>query len=382
MWCQSALLHQVGNVLAAKWRLKPWAGSGIAQGRLPDPRRNKNLTNYLTIDYTTKNPQRRPNNEIQIKSIKRQKPKIIPEHRRVQVNEPQKRRNCKTRGNKVIMPCYYPVGTYRIDNSPCYRPCGRCIGCRLEHARQWAIRCVHEASMHEENAFITLTYNNENLPENGSLQKTDLQKFFKRLRRRIEPKRIRYYACGEYGERLSRPHYHACIFGHDFMDKEIVEAARGNTLQDRITNSVHRSKELEKLWTKGFSTVGSVTFESAGYCARYVSKKINGLYQDEHYQGKTPEFALMSRRPGIGLPWYDQYKGDVYPKDFFTMKGRKLQPPLYYDNRLKKENYEMWLQIKERRREYEERIDQKRLHQRSKHRTCVTKTLERRLENA
>ncbi len=98
-------------------------------------------------------------------------------------------------------------------------PCGQCIGCRLERSRQWAIRCVHEAELHEENCFITLTFSPENINKKGTLIKADFQKFMKRLRKKYIGKVIRYMHCGEYGEIGNRPHHHACIFGLDFKDK-------------------------------------------------------------------------------------------------------------------------------------------------------------------
>ena len=134
-------------------------------------------------------------------------------------------------------------------------PCGRCTGCRLEYSRQWAIRCVHEAQMHEHNAFITLTFDKEHLPDDHSIRKEHLQKFFKRLRKRIGVD-IRYFACGEYGSRNNRPHYHAIIFGYDFPDKYLHTKTRNGDL-------LFRSPTLEKAWKFGYSLIGHVTFESA-----------------------------------------------------------------------------------------------------------------------
>lgn len=106
-------------------------------------------------------------------------------------------------------------------------PCGKCKGCRLEYSRQWAIRCVHEAQMHDDNAFITLTYSQENIPKDRSIHKEELQKFFKRLRKNTNVK-LRYFACGEYGKQKNRPHYHAIIFGYSFPDKTLYSKRKGN----------------------------------------------------------------------------------------------------------------------------------------------------------
>ncbi len=178
--------------------------------------------------------------------------------------------------------------------------------------------------MHEDNCFITLTYNDANLPWCRSICKDSVQKFWKRLRKRIDVP-IRYFMCGEYGASLSRPHYHACVFGYDFPDKDLWNIRDGVKL--------FRSPLLESLWPKGFSTIGEVTFESAAYVARYIMKKVNGKPADAHYAGKLPETTWMSRRPGIGKAWFDKFSSDVYPSDEVVLRGNmKCRPPKYYDN--------------------------------------------------
>ncbi len=203
-------------------------------------------------------------------------------------------------------------------------PCGQCIGCRLECSRQWAIRCVHEAECHEWSSMITLTYNDEFLPWCGSICKDHVQKFWKRLRK-LHNGPIRYYMCGEYGTGFMRPHYHALVFGCCFPKRELWKVNNGIKL--------YRSPVLESLWTKGFSTVGEVTFESAAYVARYILKKITGEPGDLHYKGRSPEKTWMSRRPGIGKPWFEKFSSDVYPSDEVLLRGKiKCRPPKYYDN--------------------------------------------------
>lgn len=194
-------------------------------------------------------------------------------------------------------------------------PCGNCSGCRLERSRQWAVRCYHESQMHEHNSFVTLTYSPENLPENGSISVRTLQLFVKRLRKKY-PHKIRFFACGEYGDLLERPHYHLCLFGHDFMDRKYYKTTETG---DRL----YRSAELESLWSFGFSTTGDVTFKSAAYVARYVMKKINGTAAALHYGEKTPEFLTMSRRPGVGTGWLKKFESDVYPNDFVVINEKK-----------------------------------------------------------
>lgn len=210
-------------------------------------------------------------------------------------------------------------------------PCGQCVGCRLERSRQWAVRCMHEASLYEDNSFLTLTYDKEHLPLDGSLVLSHMQDFFKRLRRRYEGKKIRYYHCGEYGESLGRPHYHALLFNHGFKDKRLFSNRYGN-------NRIYTSDELSSLWTQGFSVIGDVTFESAAYVARYVMKKVTGKKADSHYAGRRPEYTTMSRRPGIGKGWYDKFKGDVFPLDRLVVNGKETRPPRYYQDLLAKED--------------------------------------------
>lgn len=243
------------------------------------------------------------------------------------------------------MTCYHPITAWRsIDGRGAngkwpltfkanegYRdlevqiPCGKCIGCRLEQSRQWAMRCTHEATLHKENCFLTLTYDNYHLDPSGSLNKTDIQLFMKRLRKRFPNKTIRYFQCGEYGELHQRPHHHVILFGLDFHDKEVVEIADTNF-------PLYCSRTLSNLWPFGLHRLGSVSFESTAYVARYVLKKIEHEGSDKHNDGRLPEYITMSRRPGIAFGWIEKYKDDVYPHDFVVIRdGIKCKPPAYYD---------------------------------------------------
>ena len=270
------------------------------------------------------------------------------------------------------MPCYSPLKGYvskETGGLTFKRPestgealevaCGQCLGCRLDRSRMWAARIVHEASCHDRNCFLTLTYSPEHLPADGSLRKEDFQKFMKRLRKRFPKDRIRYYHCGEYGDENARPHYHACLFGFDPVDKQVFYPGRDNPL--------YVSPTLEKLWPFGFHTIGEVTFQSAAYCARYILKKVNGINAHEHYRrvdpdtGETwsvqPEYTTMSRRPGIGMEWFEKYKTDVYPSDEVPVPGHGVVPkaPRYYDEQLKKIDEILFDAVKEKRREFRER---------------------------
>ena len=224
-------------------------------------------------------------------------------------------------------------------------PCGQCLGCRLDYSQSWAIRCLHEASLNQDNCFLTLTYEDAQIPSDGSLNKKHFQDFMKRLRFEIAPKKIRFYHCGEYGKKLSRPHYHALIFGYDFEDKRLWSYGVGKS-------SLYRSTQLERLWPFGYSTIGELNEKTAAYCARYSIKKIKGQaleiidpdtdlkpyeLRDDNtgaIHALQPEYATMSRRPGIGRAWYEKYKTDVFPDDFVVVKGKKVKTPQYYRNLL------------------------------------------------
>lgn len=231
-------------------------------------------------------------------------------------------------------------------------PCGRCIGCRIDHSRMWALRCHHEASLYVQNSFLTLTYSPEFLPAFGSLVKSDLQKFFKRLRK-FGGSGIRYFACGEYGEQLSRPHYHVCLFNFDFADRKVWSVRGGVRL------SV--SDSLARLWPFGFSTVGDLTYESAAYVARYCMKKVTGDLKESHYTrlvpetGElveiSPEFVLMSRRPGVARAWYDRFSSDCFPSDYLTVNGRRHKVPRYYSSLYEQHDVFAHWDVKQRRRE-------------------------------
>jgi hypothetical protein len=266
------------------------------------------------------------------------------------------------------MPCFHPLKAWHSKfinptgkrsmvfsrssadqpDSPIDLPCGQCIGCRLERSRQWAVRISHEAQLYEDNCFITLTYDPMCLPDDNSLNVKHYQDFMKRLRFRfkgttpvlnedgIEEFPIRFFHCGEYGETNGRPHYHACIFNFDFPDKVLWKESNGNRL--------YISKSLSELWPFGFCTIGSLTFESAAYVARYIVKKVTGDAATDHYMRVDPatgeitflkpEYTTMSRRPGIGHGWFDKFSTDVFPHDYIVVNGVKQRPPRYYDGLL------------------------------------------------
>lgn len=244
-------------------------------------------------------------------------------------------------------------------------PCGQCIGCRLERGRQWAMRCMHEAQMHKDNCFITLTYRPADLPKNANLEMRDFQLFLKRLRVHFARQKfdddsfiisdgngIRYFGCGEYGDNFDRPHFHSILFNCDFSDKKYFKKLPSGC-------SIYTSDLLDKLWGKGYCSIGTVTFASAAYVARYVLKKRNGKDSDDHYaiitkEGKrfvrSKESSVMSRRPGIAKYYYDRFKSEIYFSDSIVMEGREMLPPRFYDILLERENPELMFYIKHKRK--------------------------------
>lgn len=246
--------------------------------------------------------------------------------------------NPKTGKHPIIFPKAYQEAIdfgYNLLPDTILVSCGQCIGCRLAKSREWAIRCMHEASFYDDNVFLTLTYDNDHLPEHGTLVKRHMQLFMKRLRKKLSDRVIRCFYVGEYGGKTERPHYHAILFNCDFPDKEFFKMSEGNRL--------YKSEILSSLWPYGFANFGSVTFDSCAYVARYALKKVTGKKASEHYGKRIPEFAEASRRGGIGKGWFEMYHQDVFPNDCVVVRSRdgkcyEIKPPRYYD-KLYSENF-------------------------------------------
>lgn len=207
--------------------------------------------------------------------------------------------------------------------------------------------------MHQANSFITLTYSDANLPPDGSINLDHFQRFMKRLRKEFEGTTVRFFHCGEYGEKLHRPHYHAILFGIDFYhDRYPYKVINGHTH--------FRSPTLEKLWDYGYSDISDVTWSSAAYVARYITKKITGNEALDHYVDKETgvlrkaEYVTMSRRPGLANSWFKKYWQDVYPEDFVVIDGKQYKPPKYYDRLLEEFQPEMYQKVLDRRMEFGE----------------------------
>lgn len=265
------------------------------------------------------------------------------------------------------MPCYHPLAAVRSGGqvkilssvanlrsgefSNLTLPCGQCIGCRLERSRQWAIRCMHEASLHENNDYVTLTYSDDHVPHDGGLNHRHFQLFMKRLRKYFN-RPVRYYMCGEYGGNFGRPHFHALLFGISFLDRTPWQKSPSGFM-------LYRSETLERLWPFGFSSIGDVTFDSAAYVARYIMKKHTGADAYRTYQtvstvtgeiyDRVPEYNRMSLKPGIGADWFVKYSSDVYPHDHVVIDGSPSKPPRFYDKLLSRVDPDTFLAIKDKR---------------------------------
>lgn len=234
-------------------------------------------------------------------------------------------------------------------------PCGHCLGCRVEQARQWTCRMMHESRMHDDSWFVTLTY--EEVPENGSLNPQHFRRFIKDLRKDHEAGTISYYGCGEYGDSTGRPHYHAVLFGPHFLDR--------SRHPDPSRFGVWRSEALERYWKHGFAEIGTMTVASASYVAGYVQKKVRKKDFPSHYErvipetGEVielvPEFARMSLKPAIGRRWIQQNWPDVYPRDFVVFDGVEAKPPRYYDKWMDDNQPEMMDVVRQKR--WDERLE-------------------------
>lgn len=234
-------------------------------------------------------------------------------------------------------------------------PCGKCTGCRLDRSRQWAVRLMHEKRMHKEASFVTLTYDNENLPTVGTLVPRHLQLFHKRLVdrwRNYFDVGVRYYGCGEYGDLNRRPHYHSILFGVRFDDARLYS-------RNAAGDPIYSSELLDEIWGLGQCKIGKVTFESCAYVARYCVKKVDGKKrEDGHYvvydadgvvHERVPEFAHMSRRPGLGAAYFDRYGSEIAVHDSIIVDGKEVPSIRYYDQKLAASDPQRLAELKLRR---------------------------------
>lgn len=247
--------------------------------------------------------------------------------------------------NGTWVKCFdsFPAANFGLIRSFIEVPCGQCVGCRLERSRAWADRCMMELKYHRSSYFITLTYDDLNVPLNDyadtdtgvlhksqTLVKKDFQLFIKRLRKNYKyDNKLRYFACGEYGDHTARPHYHAIIFGLELDDLQLFS-------ESSLGYSYYNSPFLDDCWQhKGHVVIAPVTWETCAYTARYVMKKLNGqaasVYTDFNIE---PEFVLMSRRPGIARQYFLDHP-DCLEFDKISIStddgGKTFKPPRYFE---------------------------------------------------
>lgn len=286
-------------------------------------------------------------------------------------------------GKRVLKILGSHISEDRLLNDPniVSLPCGKCIGCRLDYSRQWAGRLMLELQYHDSAYFVTLTYNDEFVPrsvygvsdetgecrESFTLNKRDVQLFFKRLRKAFPDDKIRYFCSGEYGPSTFRPHYHAIIFGLHLDD--LVWCGKSE-----LGFNYYSSYKLKRCWAQkaegdehldlrledpegeilspyismGFVSVADVTWETCAYTARYVTKKLTGE-EAEFYENFSlvPPFSLMSRKPGIARQWYEDHP-DFTEYKYINIPGkdtgRKVLPPRYFEKLLGEDRPELAVQ--------------------------------------
>lgn len=255
------------------------------------------------------------------------------------------------------MKCTSPLTAYRLSSGDVFfvergdvieqldLPCGKCISCRLNRSEEWATRIMHEAKEHDSNCFVTLTYDDHHLPSPPSLNHKHFQLFMRYLRRKYPG--VRYFMCGEYGENTKRPHYHAALFGIDFLH----DRKHCGGMEER---AIYNSATLSALWPYGHSVIGSLTRESASYISRYIVQKkfvsrfsppeIRDYYKMLDFStgeiiDRQPEYIRMSLKPGIGNSYYVKYGHELYPHDAVIVDGRETRIPRYYDKLQKRKDF-------------------------------------------
>lgn len=235
-------------------------------------------------------------------------------------------------------------------------PCGKCVGCHADKARNYATRAIHEYFAHRDrpSSFLTLTFNEDMLhkrdvPNYKSVYRSEFSGFVKRLRERIKSiygKEIRVFGSGEYGELHCRPHYHAIIYGFDFPDKYQVRTRVGKDLI-----RYYRSPFLESVWkppgynpSYGFSIIGEVTQNSCQYVTGYVSDKLDEFGERDYKQlGIDKPFFYTPSKTGLGYDYFQRYYKEIYSNGYCHWHNKVKAPiPPYYTALLKDKDPELY----------------------------------------
>lgn len=236
-------------------------------------------------------------------------------------------------------------------------PCRQCIGCRLERSRNWATRLMHEQQFHANSCFLTLTYDDKNIPSDQSLNPSHFTTFIKDLRARLhyygKEKKIKYFGCGEYGDATGRPHYHLALFGPFGTTNSDPERTQEEPARSGASQFTH--SDISAVWPYGLHRFSELTWESAAYVARYVLKKVSGAHAETHYSGRVPEFQRSSH--GLGKAHVGTWFSDIYPSDQVVIPGRgAFMPPPYYDRILEKIDPSLFEKVKKARAEAHEEL--------------------------
>lgn len=224
----------------------------------------------------------------------------------------------EAKGKKVPRSMWVFKGGRPGLGNPLLVPCGKCAACKANVGRDWSTRLQVESLDHRFSYFVTLTYDSVSLPcVHGvpSLCKRDFQLFMKRFRKRFDTP-IRFFACGEYGDRTNRPHYHAIFFMDDPLRDLVLTGP-----------NVYKSSDLEASWGLGFSEVSYAEPSCMAYVAGYVQKK----YLDDRVHEVEP-FCLMSRRPGLGSSFLADHP--CYDSTVYLPKGKKAPLPRFFKGKL------------------------------------------------
>lgn len=230
------------------------------------------------------------------------------------------------------MMCAKPVRIYKNLDRKKYPdglevPCGKCLACRIKKRSEWVLRLTHELDYYPDSSFVTLTYDDNHLPigEMGipTLRKRDLQNCIKRVRKQLPPDhKIKYYACGEYGDVTQRPHYHMIMMGLGLSAEH----------KHIITNAWDKCDwDNDNIYLGSF---GLAEPDSIRYVAQYIDKKFTGDLADEEYKdkGREPVFRLLSQ--GLGLRYAQAHEEQIKQRSGITLNGTQQSIPRYYIKKL------------------------------------------------
>jgi len=266
-----------------------------------------------------------------------------------------------------------PIGENPFDFVEGVVTCRKCIGCKSDRARDISLRASHEVQMVGQAAFLTLTYDRDNLPWDsrplskegqrlalahpgrvlpwrGSLRRRDVVLFMKRLRKELSKDgiRVRAYMVGEYGGRTARPHYHLCLFGFDFQED------RRQTGDSKQGHRMFTSARLDALWGMGMCWINEMGREVAQYAAKYALKDVGSKLELRNGGGHVvevePPFDSLPHGKALGLPWLDRFWSDVFPRGLVVLKGGiELPAPSAYMKVCKERDPEMFEAIADKR---------------------------------